>query len=209
MTIGEFLREAREEGGYTVKDVAGKLQIPVRVIEVLEQGDISKMPPRVYSRGFLKKYAEYLGLPVDEALEEFDRMGGDDEFRLPAPLTKPKPTEHFLAFDRRGVSIFILFAAFLMAGVYFLHSFRYAFGEPQLIIKTPAGDMSVETYQVSISGVAERGADVTLNGRVLPVSESGEFEEVALLRDGLNILEFQAKNRFGKTRNVARYVFVK
>ncbi|MBI2640132.1 MAG: helix-turn-helix domain-containing protein [Candidatus Sungbacteria bacterium] len=210
MAFGEILREAREEIGRSAKEVADKLQIPLKIVDALEREDFSKLPPRVYTRGFLKKYALHLGLPEHEVLSEFDLQGSDGR---PGEAKRPSRAERGLGiqafFDRiRGVSLFSL-AILLAVGAYFFFGFRHIWGGPDLVVKLPEKDISIDQEKVRISGSAGAGANVFLNGRALAVNEEGKFDETALLRKGLNALEFEAVDRLGKAEKRVRYVFVK
>ena len=62
---GRRLRNAREAAGLTVDEVAGRLRMPVRVVESLEAEDWSRLGAAVYVRGQLRSYARLLGLSTD------------------------------------------------------------------------------------------------------------------------------------------------
>ena len=221
MAFGEALREAREEHGLSEKEVADKLQISVKFIKALEEGGFVDILPRVYARGFLKKYAEYLGFSSDDVLGEFDREFADFH-QEPASLAvvsakggsasggkKDRPFPFLSLLSQRRIVLFFFLASLVLVGVYFLYGFRFVIGEPRLTISSPSSDTATESEVLQVSGRAEEGADVFLNGRALPVSDLGEFRDSALLLKGLNELEFEVKNRFGKIRKEVRYVFVK
>jgi len=71
-TVGEILLEAREKAGLSLEDVSGETKIPRRMLEYLETDNFDAFPARVYARGFLKSYAELLGLDVDYILNKFE-----------------------------------------------------------------------------------------------------------------------------------------
>lgn len=77
--IGELLRRTREEKGLSLKDVQVETKIRIRYLEALERGDDSAVPGEVYFRGFLRTYANFLGLDGQElaaryrALKEAER----------------------------------------------------------------------------------------------------------------------------------------
>ena len=60
--FGNILREARERSGEDLMSVARKLRIRPDILESIEAGDLSNMPPRGYSRNMINAYARYLGL---------------------------------------------------------------------------------------------------------------------------------------------------
>jgi cytoskeleton protein RodZ len=61
-SVGERLRAAREEKGFSLEDIAAETRIPRRHLESLEAGDWGKLPAPTYSVGFAKSYASAVGL---------------------------------------------------------------------------------------------------------------------------------------------------
>ncbi len=61
-TIGELLRAAREEKKLTVEQVNKETRISVQTIRSLERDDFGAFPSETYLKGFLRNYAEFLGL---------------------------------------------------------------------------------------------------------------------------------------------------
>ncbi|MEN9203310.1 MAG: DUF4115 domain-containing protein [Thermostichus sp. DG_1_6_bins_120] len=63
--LGSLLRQTREARGLTLTEVANDTFIRSQYLQALEQGDLSRLPEPVYVQGFLKRYADYLGLDGD------------------------------------------------------------------------------------------------------------------------------------------------
>lgn len=68
--IGATLRKARQDIGVTLDDVEYETKIRKRYLEALEREDYGDLPSAVYARGFLKTYANYLGLDGEELSQE-------------------------------------------------------------------------------------------------------------------------------------------
>ncbi len=66
--IGRKLRQAREEKSLTHEQVSRELRIRVQYLKALEEGDLGVLPSAVQVRGFLRSYADFLGLNPDELL---------------------------------------------------------------------------------------------------------------------------------------------
>ena len=64
--IGAVLEKARRERGLSLRDVEDATKIRTRYLEGLEREDFSVLPDAVYVQGFLKTYANFLGLNGDE-----------------------------------------------------------------------------------------------------------------------------------------------
>ena len=68
---GELLEQARRERGLSLRDVEDATKIRTRYLEGLEREDYSMLPDQVYVQGFLKTYANYLGLDGEELAQDF------------------------------------------------------------------------------------------------------------------------------------------
>ncbi|MEO0406318.1 MAG: RodZ domain-containing protein [Cyanobacteria bacterium P01_A01_bin.135] len=62
MQIGAHLQEVRAQQGLSLEKVSGETLIQARLLRAIEAGDMSALPEPVYIRGFVKRYADYLGL---------------------------------------------------------------------------------------------------------------------------------------------------
>jgi cytoskeleton protein RodZ len=60
--IGRLLEKKRKERGLTLEEVEQATKIRKRYLTGLERDDYAILPDAVYARGFLKTYANYLGL---------------------------------------------------------------------------------------------------------------------------------------------------
>lgn len=69
--IGPALEQARVQRGLSLDDVEQATKIRKRYLEGLEREDYSMLPDTVYVQGFLKTYANYLGLDGEEMSQEF------------------------------------------------------------------------------------------------------------------------------------------
>jgi len=69
-SIGQRLKQAREAHRQTIDQVSQITRIRPRYLEALEADDFSNMPSAVQGRGFLRIYAQFLGLDIERILEE-------------------------------------------------------------------------------------------------------------------------------------------
>ena len=61
-TVGEMLRTAREARKLSVEQVNRETKISVQAVRALEQDDFGSFPSETYLKGFVRTYAEFLGL---------------------------------------------------------------------------------------------------------------------------------------------------
>jgi transcriptional regulator with XRE-family HTH domain len=69
-TIGKRLKETREYRNLSLEKVAAETHIRLQFLQALEADDFSLMPSPVQARGFLRNYAQYLGLDLDAVIAE-------------------------------------------------------------------------------------------------------------------------------------------
>ena len=69
--IGNSLREARERQGLGYPEIELATKIRAKYIRALEEEDFTSIPGDAYIRGFLRTYADYLGLDPDVYVDEY------------------------------------------------------------------------------------------------------------------------------------------
>lgn len=67
-TLGEKLRRARSAKGVSLEEAAAATRIHLSSLEALEGNHARHLPAQVFTRGFVRIYAGYLGLDPDQAL---------------------------------------------------------------------------------------------------------------------------------------------
>src|ERR1700679_539030 len=89
--VGDLLRRTREEQGGDIDMIAATLRIRAAYIVAIEQARYDRLPGPVYALGFVRSYANHLGLDGDEAVRRFKlESAGLDQRRdlaFPMPLT--------------------------------------------------------------------------------------------------------------------------
>lgn len=90
-TVGEKLRETREQSSRTIRDLAEQTKIRTDHLEALEAGQYDVFSAPVYIRGFVRSYAAALKLNVAEILAELDdELGRTERFSEHPRLTDEK-----------------------------------------------------------------------------------------------------------------------
>ncbi len=84
-SLGEKLRQAREERGISISEVAEQTRISSLYLECIENDDYRTLPGGIFNKGFVKSYAKYVGIGEQEALQDYARIvaqtegeGGDE-----------------------------------------------------------------------------------------------------------------------------------
>ena len=80
--FGEFLRHERERRDVALHQVSRTTRIPMRSLEHLEAGAFEKLPADIFVRGFLRSYADCVGLEASEVINRYGELGVE-----PPPFT--------------------------------------------------------------------------------------------------------------------------
>jgi len=75
-SIGENLREARHNRKVSLEDASRATRIKIEILEQLEADEFDRLAAPTYTKGFLKLYAEYLGLDGHSVVEAYLRSQG-------------------------------------------------------------------------------------------------------------------------------------
>ena len=91
----ERLYAARERKGVDLYRAERDTKIRARYLGALERGDYRELPGAVYTKGFLRNYALYLGLDPEDVLRQWRRERGEARSSRPAivvprPITAPR-----------------------------------------------------------------------------------------------------------------------
>jgi len=85
--VGKLLSETRMRCGFEKRSTAKKLRINLRYIAAIEDGRFKELPGKVYAIGFVRAYANYLGLDGEEVIrlfkKELSQVGYDSPYALP------------------------------------------------------------------------------------------------------------------------------
>lgn len=115
--FGEKLRNTREKKGISLELIEEETKIRKMYLEALEEEAFTMLPPRVYAVGFVKRYAHFLGLDVEELTREFKELaygaGEEEEQQVFRQSTKRSPM-----LNRIPVKNLFLAAAFLLVAIW-------------------------------------------------------------------------------------------
>jgi cytoskeletal protein RodZ len=73
-SFGQYLKSLREERGKTLEEISQSTKIAIISLEFLEKDRYELLPPRVFVKGFIRAYVEYLGVSPEEVLRYFDKF---------------------------------------------------------------------------------------------------------------------------------------
>lgn len=165
--LPDRLASARDRKGVDLFRAERDTKIRARYLAALERGDYRELPGAVYTKGFLRNYAIYLGLDPEDVLRQWRRERGDQVSSEPA-VVPPKPIlepTRPLAFSPSVIVAALMTFGVLVFGAYLaVQLLRFA-KPPTVTIQNPStfvisvGDTTT-TYR--IAGTATAGATVTV-----------------------------------------------
>ena len=77
ISCGELLAQTRREKGLNAEEIAKELRINISVIEMMEDNDFQSIGAPVFAKGYLRQYANILGLSAESLLEEYNQLNPD------------------------------------------------------------------------------------------------------------------------------------
>lgn len=75
-TLGQLLRRERTKKGIFLSEVSEKTCVRTYYLESIEEGNFHKLPPTLIARGFVRAYADYIGVDPNAAAEMFNLEAG-------------------------------------------------------------------------------------------------------------------------------------
>lgn len=110
--IGERLRNAREAKGLSLRAVADATRIRTIYLQALEEERFDQLPGAVYARGFLRTYADALGLDADRLMDSYP---GAFEPPVPAQIGVAAEIPIQPAAPRSRLRIIVTYVAAILA----------------------------------------------------------------------------------------------
>ena len=80
--IGEALKDARENIGLSLEEVANDLKLRPSQIESIESGNVEAFKDVFYLKSLIRDYSKYLGLDYDDMIDEFNEYLFDHTSRI-------------------------------------------------------------------------------------------------------------------------------
>ncbi len=206
-TVGNMLREARLTRELTPGDIERAIKIREKYILAIEDDNFAALPSPSYAKGFVRNYAEYLGLPTDAVMAFFRRQMTDVSRASLLPKGVSEPLNASLLHLTPGRFVAILVGILLVIFFFYLGNQYFRIGKaPPLTVKSPENQQIISSSRVVVEGQSDRDATVTINGISTIVRDDGRFYEQVAVLPGVNKITVTATSRFGKVTTITREV---
>ncbi len=117
--VGHSLKVVRERRSLALTDVSARLRIRRPYLEAIEEGRFSELPGAVYVSGFLRQYAEFLGLDPEQVLKSYQAESDGTIHRRPV-LNFPMPRP-----EERTPRLWLVVGALVLAGIVYALWYRH------------------------------------------------------------------------------------
>jgi len=182
LTLGEKLRQAREERGFTVSEVSEQTRISSLYLESIENDDYSNLPGGIFNKGFVKSYAKFVGINEQEALLDYTRLISAVEGEDDGELKQYKP--EIFTDEGGGRSMFptfvvaILILGAMTAAILFGVNYLRRQSETPVVSQASITNVNSNTNSNSIS--AEANANKESDNTAVPQMDTLKVEFRAL-----------------------------
>jgi len=214
LTVGECLRRKREELNISLKDASEKLKIKICYLENLEINNHQELPPDVYVKGFIKGYAQFVGLDSEKMIEMYNR-----ERKIESKIKKKSQkkqicrnkfaAQNFVVVTPKIVTVFFSLLILFTVGYYLWYQVSSFNSTPYLFVSSPAKDQIINDSNIIIEGETEKETTIKINGQSIFVDPDGYFKENIMLQPGENVLIIEAVNKSSKVTKEVRNIIYK
>lgn len=209
--LNQLLKTKRQELGINLTEVEQNTRIAKSHLRALEEKNFGELPSGIYTKNFIKSYAEYLEIRDSESIKQFV-----DEFTLFHRQTQEN--EHIKNSMHRGgmriIDLPRIFKAFVVLSVlatslfYLGSGIKKIFQPPFLEVTEPNQNIITQATNITIQGHTEPEAEVTINDSTILGDGEGNFFKTIDLVSGMNFIEITARTKHGKSSTITRQVLV-
>jgi cytoskeletal protein RodZ len=194
-TVGARLQAERRKQKLDIEDVEEATKVRSKYLKAIESGNWNEFPSKIYVYGFVKRYAEFLGLDSEKVNEDFKAEFGTNRVNIFSK--KNEGLSDRIVITPRVLIISLVVVLFVGLVSYIFISAKKVSRPPEIEILAPKEEVTSKT-EISIEGKTSNTAIVEINGQLVNVDDKGYFKQKTALNEGVNIFEIKAKSRVGK-----------
>lgn len=202
LKLGELFSRRRSELRMSLESVERSTHIRVKYLKLIEAGDYANLEDNVYSKGYIKNYAEHLGFDTKAILRLYAQERHD--YSLSQNIKSGRRRGGLKPIDHQTITITPKTFLIALATIFVLVIFGYVgwqftkLSAPPVINLANQANSRVNTSYIIVSGEVDSGSDVFINDSPILTTPDGSFSDKVLLTDGINQIKVSARNKFGK-----------
>ena len=183
LNIGALLIEARENQKLTTQDIAEQMNLTVSVIAKIEDNEFEQDIPIAFIRGYVRSYAQKVGVDIENICAEFDRQTG----QAPVPVQKLRAVSDFKkrremnsnSFVFKAITLVIMVALFALGGWELFKRWDKPQPEQQLVNEIPLSGLQPDSESdVSTNNSATVAEPVPASSDEASITQTVEVEPV-------------------------------
>ncbi|MBW4647951.1 MAG: DUF4115 domain-containing protein [Kastovskya adunca ATA6-11-RM4] len=156
--LGAYLHQFRTEQCISLEEVAARTRIQARLLNAIEQGQLEELPEPVYIQGFIKRFADVLGLNGTEFASAFPTTGPG--LQLIRPTWRHLPSAQLRPIHLYGLYVLLVIGS--VSGLSYLVNRSAIQVAPVSTPQPPAGPAPIAANSAP-TAPQQQGATVNLN----------------------------------------------
>lgn len=209
--LGAILKTARTKAGYSLEQAESETKISVKYLRALEDGQYNQMPAEAYNVGYVRCYAEFLGLNPERVVQLY-RLERSEHNLTPLEMSQLRPKrvgDWSFLITPKLLGILGMIAVFGTVSGYIVFQIKKFAEPPALEITNVPSEFTSDKDTVVLEGTTAHGAVVSMNSEPIFVTTDGTFSQDVQLSPGLNEILVQSKNRADKESRLTVRVLYK
>lgn len=202
VTLGQKFKKARKKLKVDITEVELATKIRSKYLLALEADDFLSLPADAYTKGFVMRYAKFLGMDEEKALDEYlkhksqyqdsdDVLSPSKSYREVRFIVTPK------LFAPIGIAIIVISLFSYLA--FQINGFAAA---PELSVAAPSNNSVLDKENIEIKGTTTQQATVYINDQQIQVSSDGTFTTDYKLLPGINVIQIKSRNKADKEKSL-------
>lgn len=208
-TVGEILKEARIEKKISLEEIEKLTKIRKKFLLAIEENSFSQIFQSPTIRGFIRNYAQILGLNPEAVLAVFRRDFSENEKGQIVPKGMIMPIDKTtLSWSPR---LTVILTVFLILGLFFGYlgkQYLNYVSSPKIIVSSPPEGKIFSVKEIDVTGKTGKDVSLYINGEIINLGENGEFNKKITLFPGESEIVFEAVSRKGKKTRLVRRIKV-
>lgn len=201
-SLGNLFKSIRLNKNISLEEVEKNLNIAIKFIKAIEENNWKIFPGPTYTKGFLIRYGNFLGLDQDKIISFFKKIEPQLKSSDYQKNTTAKSTRRTIEIRK------IIFAGlFLLVVLYITLTLFKSFLPPKIIILSPKNNLITREKSVTIEGKVKTEAQVFINDQPVIFKSPGYFKEVVEIPTiGENLITIRALDNRGKEKIIQRKI---
>ena len=205
-TLGEELHAMRRRLAIPLDVVAQETKIQPRYLRAIEENDWETLPEPIYTRNFLRAYAQYLGADPEYFLSRFEQERASCDYLVHAQKPRQRLRRFRLFVFSHVWKFSFLFIALATLFTYIGFQVHTIVTPPEVVLYSPTEGFTTTEPTIIVSGATLEASTITVNGNPTLPSESGTFRAEVTLERGLNVITIEGRKRYSRPHVIHRAI---